>query len=523
MKNFSIKRIIAGILSTIMVMTSLNLSTIEVKAANNEWNFSYTGNVQEFTAPYSGKYKLETWGAQGGSSAIAGALGGYGYVEVALLKGEKLFIVVGGQGNSSGNGGYNGGGDSISGGSGGGATHIAIKTGLLKDLSSNKDSILIVSGGGGGSYKSVLPNQSSWLENFDSNGNSIITPIITDAYSLPGAGGGGQGIDTTSTAENHNCSCMVIAKGGTQTSGYRFGQGESGIVGGGGGYFGGQAGSDYFLSGAGGSGYAIETEFLSELNIGKNSGNGKAKITYEGELNRTITISTNGCGTYNGKDGEIVLSVKSGDSISLSDIECYDGYTFLGYLNNGNLIEKSFIMGKENLKLKASFYAPLVISKEKDGINSIRINMSQNDDIDKYYKVYQSKDGVNWYDAALALDAKDKIPSKNMQYSPGQYNYTVPFTGDYKVRLYGAQGGNASSPWGTGIGGKGAYTEGIITLEKGTKLVINIGAQGYNGSLDPSGSSHSGGGHESDIMVDSNSIQNRIIVAAGGGGGSTYV
>ena len=49
--------------------------------SNTSWNFDYTGDVQEFVAPYSGKYKLEVWGAQGGDSAVSGGLGGYGYVD----------------------------------------------------------------------------------------------------------------------------------------------------------------------------------------------------------------------------------------------------------------------------------------------------------------------------------------------------------------------------------------------------------------------------------------------------------
>lgn len=30
------------------------------------YEFAYTGNVQTFTAPYPGNYKLELWGASGG-------------------------------------------------------------------------------------------------------------------------------------------------------------------------------------------------------------------------------------------------------------------------------------------------------------------------------------------------------------------------------------------------------------------------------------------------------------------------
>lgn len=88
---------------------------------------------------------------------------------------------------------------------GGGATHIAKVTGQLKDLSSNLSDILMVSGGGGG---------------------GII--IGEDAYAGKDAGG-------ISGSGNNSAN---------QTTGYAFGQGESGsgVSGGGGGYYGGYKG-----------------------------------------------------------------------------------------------------------------------------------------------------------------------------------------------------------------------------------------------------------------------------------------
>ena len=73
------------------------------------YNFDYNGtngsdgSVQEFTAPVSGKYVLEVWGAQGGtaSSTYIGGYGGYSTGIVSLTKGEKLYIVVGGKGTNN--------------------------------------------------------------------------------------------------------------------------------------------------------------------------------------------------------------------------------------------------------------------------------------------------------------------------------------------------------------------------------------------------------------------------------------
>ena len=75
------------------------------------WDFSYTGAIQTFTAPRTGIYSLETWGAQGGdatdgANTARGGYGAYAYGEVLLQQGDVLYVNVGGQN------GYNGGGTS---------------------------------------------------------------------------------------------------------------------------------------------------------------------------------------------------------------------------------------------------------------------------------------------------------------------------------------------------------------------------------------------------------------------------
>lgn len=137
-----------------------------------EYTFNYTGGEQTFTIPQDGLYKIETWGAQGGNYASdsVGGFGGYSTGVVNLIDNDVLYINVGGQGagklNTEGcigspsgscSGGYNGGGDSYylnneMWAAGGGATHIALKSGLLSSLDNDIDKILVVSGGGGGSY-----------------------------------------------------------------------------------------------------------------------------------------------------------------------------------------------------------------------------------------------------------------------------------------------------------------------------------------------------------------------------------
>lgn len=136
--------------------------------------YSYTGSVQTFTAPFTGKYVVEAWGAQGGSVydnnvwVTDGGKGGYTQAVVSLTKGQILYIYVGGRGadadvyNSAGGtpaGGYNGGAvgnqgqgsvdGSITVGGGGGATHIALtERGELVNYNEYRTERLITAGGG---------------------------------------------------------------------------------------------------------------------------------------------------------------------------------------------------------------------------------------------------------------------------------------------------------------------------------------------------------------------------------------
>ncbi len=252
------------------------------------WTYEYTGNVQTFTAPRSGKYKLEVWGAQGGSYNGVGGSGGYSVGNKELLKSTNLYIAVGGVGKSTNggslSGGYNGGGSSSAnatagrGGSGGGATHIATTNrGILSKYSSYKEEVLIVAGGGGGA--------AGW------DGNHYVTTNGGSGGGLTGESGG-QGTNSVSSGK------FTIAGGGTQTSGGTAGQGTeangkaggfgtggaSGSRmhgGGGGGWYGGGGGAaSYYIAGGGGggSGYVGGVSDGSMLS-GQRTGDGFARIS----------------------------------------------------------------------------------------------------------------------------------------------------------------------------------------------------------------------------------------------------
>ena len=123
----------------------------------------------------------------------------------------------------------------------------------------------------------------------------------------------------------------------------------------------------------------------------------------------------------------------------------------------------------------------------------------------------------------------------NFDYTGAVQSITLP-KGIYKLECWGAQGGYSSSNSGieVGMGGKGGYSVGTITLNQKTPIYIYAGGVGSisgNGKADggfPNGGSSwasntsegaGGGGGSSDIRIGSASLYARVIVAGGGGGG----
>lgn len=215
-----------------------------------------------------GRYKLEAWGAQGGShdTKYQGGYGGYSAGTIDLKAKTTLYFVVGKSPNSY-SGGFNGGG---SGGifkgnictftsfGGGGATHIGLKPGELETFSGDYASkLLIVAGGGGGSV-------------------GTFTECRRQHSGNGGSGGGFKGCHGFSSLRSER-----VGTGGSQSQGGRnsyedwyecgrFGHGSdcgyrpqfwSG-GGGGGGFYGGGSGGDGG-PGGGGSGY-INTSMLTD-------------------------------------------------------------------------------------------------------------------------------------------------------------------------------------------------------------------------------------------------------------------
>ena len=118
-------------------------------------------------------------------------------------------------------------------------------------------------------------------------------------------------------------------------------------------------------------------------------------------------------------------------------------------------------------------------------------------------------------------------------YTGSQQTWTVPYTGNYKVELWGAQ----SSDW-----RRGSYVAGNTSFAKGDSYYLHVGSRGTNSSVEgqeisggynggglaygySDGNAWSGGG-ATDIRTisgtwnNANSLRSRVMVAAGSGGGT---
>ena len=132
--------------------------------------FSATGKQQSITL-FPGTYKIECWGAQGGSGRQEGSItttGGKGaYVSgiIGLKKRKKFYIYVGtkggnatGQPYSNAEGGWNGGGkggadcDDDGSGGGGGASDVRLVSGDWNSSNGLRSRIIVAAGGSGSSY-----------------------------------------------------------------------------------------------------------------------------------------------------------------------------------------------------------------------------------------------------------------------------------------------------------------------------------------------------------------------------------
>ncbi|MGH7023671.1 MAG: PEP-CTERM sorting domain-containing protein [Caulobacteraceae bacterium] len=255
-------------------------SSLALMATSAEAVTFTTPGVTEWTAPTTGTYVVDVWGAQGGSSEYySGGLGAGVGTEVMLTAGESVYVFVGGQGYSDLGAGGGGGSSAaqlssmgpgiIAGGGGGAGFYGAGGDGLAPALGSPGGPGGGAGGGYGGSYGS--PGGYGFRGGFYGGApggglGSYGAPFAGQGYYDGGAGGFGSG--------------FVGGDGGYGWSGggggHAGGGGPPFTGGGGGGGYSGGGGGSYGYGGGGGGSFnnlgGFTTSLSSEL------GNGEVSI-----------------------------------------------------------------------------------------------------------------------------------------------------------------------------------------------------------------------------------------------------
>ncbi|MBO6145400.1 MAG: prepilin-type N-terminal cleavage/methylation domain-containing protein [Bacilli bacterium] len=446
-----------------------------VDETQTDFDYDYTGHEEVLTVPYSGTYKIETWGAQGGNStynnaSYEGGYGAYSTGTIDLIKDEQIYINVGGQGGgftannstatADSNTGYNGGGygGATPGNStyagGGGATHISFKSGLLRNLSDDVDDIIIVSSGGGGSGAHA------------------------SAPSYSGQGGHGGGIKGNNGV---NGTCYSLGLGATQTA----------------------AGGHQTCSSDGHTYGSHNTAvFTGESGFGYGASYSEALIT---SGNAYRTDAGGGSGLYGGgsawhSSGGGGSSYIGNELLSDKHMTCYNCST----------------SNEEDTKTNSvtSVSSSPISDQAKKGNGYARISLVQEKEVVRPQKI-----------------------ESTFNYTGNAQTFTAPESGNYKIEAWGASGatktGTNKGAYTSGIIG---LTQGSVLYiyvgEQGniTRTVAFNG--GGKGGLTNSSSSNnigSSGGGATDIRLVNGSWDNaeglasRIMVAGGSGGGTVDV
>ena len=142
-------------------------------------------------------------------------------------------------------------------------------------------------------------------------------------------------------------------------------------------------------------------------------------------------------------------------------------------------------------------------------------NITENAQKDENKKLGEYSSKINEYISGTSRDEASSEVLKKIEetstvntysYTGSEQEYTVPEDGYYKIECWGAQGGTYQYA----VGGKGAYTKGIIKLSKGEKLYVYVG-ECYNGARETM--CYNGGG---------SGLSGKAIISSASGG-SSYI
>jgi hypothetical protein len=294
-----------------------------------------TGTIQSWTAPSTGSYTIETYGAQGGTQSDYN-YGGRGAKMVGtfdLVAGDVLKILVGQRG-------VNGASDADAGG--GGGTFVVKVVSSGGDLMSDgitRVTPLIIAGGGGGDAADASGADAPTTE--ISSGNVPNTNVGYGAQG--GTGGGGGGYRSSGISQNNGVGgggfLNADGAGGAALRPGGFGGGAGGndeYGAGGGGYTGGNGVDNSGTNGSGGGGsYNIGT---NQANVaGARTGDGMVVITSISSITGLTSYKLYASVSYSGVATDTPLTLEWGITTSYGSSKTFTPSSSVGVAEIGPL------------------------------------------------------------------------------------------------------------------------------------------------------------------------------------------
>lgn len=470
----------------------------------DHFDFTAKQEMQEFIVPYSGYYRLEAWGAQGGRYATnKGGMGAYTAGVVYLTKDETIYVYVGLSNTAAAQ-------NMHPYWNGGGGTHIASNTSY--DYGGGATDFRIVAG----------PNASTW-----NDAKSLKSRIMV------AAGGGGKGSNTNAvnlSAAGGLYNFTAYPSGQTYAAATAgapgFGQGAQGIsgasyTGAGGGWWGGTArvtnegasGGTSYISGH--LGCVAITDAVYSTNAAMNAPTTDSNLQFKGTMAEAATDITR---SYS-PTGKIFIETMMIDGEG-RQWTTTRGSTVVGIPTPAGASETGHA-GDGYARITR-----LVFPAGKIGINLHIDSLA-----------VKSDGGVN----NNVIDNAEKRGVVNFYCTNTVQTFTAPAAGHYQMEVWGAQGGANGN---LDTQGEGGYSKGTKFLNKGDMLYVYVGQAGgaattstssgwIDGGWNGGGKAHDyAGGGATDIREiqgpvanvwdDPASLNSRIIVAGGGGGAQKW-
>ena len=274
------------------------------------------------------------------------------------------------------------------------------------------------------------------------------------------------------------------------------------------------------------------------------------------ENNNVSSIGSSSLTCANGYTTDGTTYTGTTCNISLPSITPVSGYGALGWFNSGNTL-----IGQpgETYTLTASgtFTAKVdILTADKFSYDNSITGSTCTDTqcvIDELGlptadRFSYSGSGSSCTDVQCRIDELDNGLVREFEFNHAMQTFVAPSDGIYKLEVWGASGGNAGvSDYGyVYSGGRGGYATGLVTLSKGQKLYIVVGAKGgdmvkgssalggYNGGgnsptipgselLSPWGAAGGGATHIATAPGLLSTLSNQrdsVLIVAGAGGGA---